>query len=194
MNEELTVMTVDEVVKAAALAASAWATSNGMARATLLRALAKALNDDSGELVRLADEETSLGALRLKSELARTVLQLRRFADAAAAGDIPSSESRPLRKRAPKGPVAIFASGDFPFALSVLGSATAWGLAAGCAVVVKAHPRHPQLSRRVHGLALSVIQQQQLPASLLGFVEGASVELQVQLLNHPQIAAAAFAG
>lgn len=194
MNEAPTVMTVDDVVKAAALAASAWATSNGMARAALLLALAKALNDEAGELVQLADEETSLGVMRLKSELARTALQLRRFADEAAAGTAVPSESRPLRKRAPRGPVAIFASGDFPFALSVLGSATAWGLAAGCAVVVKAHPRHPKLSRRVHELALSVIQEQQLPGSLLGFVEGASVELQAQLLNHPQIAAAAFAG
>ncbi|MGO7984147.1 hypothetical protein ACC691_40630, partial [Rhizobium johnstonii] len=39
----------------------------------------------------------------------------------------------------------------------VLGNDTASALAAGCPVVVKAHPGHPELSRRVAGLAVRTL-------------------------------------
>jgi NADP-dependent aldehyde dehydrogenase len=48
----------------------------------------------------------------------------------------------------PIGPVAVFAASNFPFAFSVAGGDTASALAAGCPVVVKAHPGHPGLSAR----------------------------------------------
>ena len=47
------------------------------------------------------------------------------------------------------GPVLVFAASNFPFAFSVAGGDTASALAAGCPVVVKAHPGHPRLSERV---------------------------------------------
>ena len=47
----------------------------------------------------------------------------------------------------PVGPVVVFAAGNFPFAFSVAGGDTAAALAAGCPVVLKAHPGHP----RCHG-------------------------------------------
>ena len=46
----------------------------------------------------------------------------------------------------PLGPVVVFAASNFPFAFSVAGGDTASALAAGCPVVVKAHPGHPELS------------------------------------------------
>ena len=46
----------------------------------------------------------------------------------------------------PIGPVAVFAASNFPLAFSVAGGDTASALAAGCPVVVKAHPGHPGLS------------------------------------------------
>ena len=46
----------------------------------------------------------------------------------------------------PLGPVVVFAASNFPFAFSVAGGDTASALAAGCSVLLKAHPGHPRLS------------------------------------------------
>ena len=49
----------------------------------------------------------------------------------------------------PVGPVAVFGASNFPLAFSVAGGDTASALAAGCPVVVKAHPAHPQTSNLI---------------------------------------------
>ena len=51
------------------------------------------------------------------------------------------------RMLVPIGPVGIFGASNFPFAFSVLGGDTASAIAAGCAVVIKAHPAHPLTSQ-----------------------------------------------
>src|SRR3712207_9176215 len=50
-------------------------------RATLLRALADALEARRDDVVAVADRETALGPTRLNGELTRTCYQLRLFAD-----------------------------------------------------------------------------------------------------------------
>ena len=50
----------------------------------------------------------------------------------------------------PLGPVVVFGASNFPLAFSVAGGDTASALAAGCPVVVKAHPAHPG-NRRTGG-------------------------------------------
>jgi len=99
-----------------------------------------------------------------------------------------------MRVRVPLGPVAMFSASNFPFAFSVLGGDTASALAAGCSVVVKAHPGHPQTSLRVHSLAQRTLQSLGLPAGLVGMVQGAGHEVGVGLIQHPLIAAGAFTG
>lgn len=94
----------------------------------------------------------------------------------------------------PLGPVAMYAASNFPFAFSVLGGDTASALAAGCSVVIKAHPGHPQLSLQTHAMIRQVLAAQGLPAGLVGLVQGASNDVGVQLVRHPAIAAAAFTG
>ena len=49
----------------------------------------------------------------------------------------------------PVGPVAVFGASNFPLAFSVAGGDTVSALAAGCPVVVKAHPAHPGTSELV---------------------------------------------
>ena len=46
----------------------------------------------------------------------------------------------------PLGPVVVFGASNFPLAFSVAGGDTASALAAGCPVIVKAHPAHPGTS------------------------------------------------
>ena len=138
-------------------------------RAAWLEALAAALEADRGELVAIAHRETHLSETRLDGEVTRTAAQLRFFAGVAREGsyleatlDSPDPSTIPprpdlRRMLRPLGPVAVFTASNFPFAFSVLGNDTASALAAGCAVVVKAHPGHPELSRRTAGLAVAAL-------------------------------------
>lgn len=198
---------IDTAVQQAQAAFAGWQSSDGPARARLLNALAQALEADREKLVELADTETGLGLPRLNGELDRTAFQLRRFAalalngvpfvctdDPAVAGAPPAGHPAMMRVRVPLGPVAMFSASNFPFAFSVLGGDTASALAAGCSVVVKAHPGHPQTSVRVHRLAQEVIQAQGLHDGLLQMVQGAGHEVGVTLIQHPLIAAGAFTG
>ncbi len=198
---------IDAAVQVAHAAFADWQTSEGNSRAALLDALAQALESDREELVALADQETGLCLPRLNGELDRTAFQLRRFAamaqrggafaftdDPAVAGGPPAGHPAMMRVRVPLGPVAMFSASNFPFAFSVLGGDTASALAAGCSVVVKAHPGHPQTSVRVHGLVQRTLQSLGLPAGLVGMVQGAGHEVGVGLIQHPLIAAGAFTG
>ena len=112
----------------------------------------------AAELIAAADAETALGVPRLTGELARVAYQFRFFADIVDDGaflgvviDPPDPSAVPPRPelrrwKVPIGTVAVFAASNFPFAFSVPGGDTASALAAGCPVVVKAHPDHPQTS------------------------------------------------
>ena len=104
--------------------------------------------------------ETALPiAERLAGERGRTVNQLKMFAaliregswvDARIDRGIPGRKPFPRpdirRMLIPMGPVAVFSASNFPLAFSVAGGDTASALAAGCPVVVKAHPAHPATS------------------------------------------------
>lgn len=198
---------VDAAAVAAQAAFASWSASTGNTRAALLRALAAALEADRDDLVAVADEETALGPVRLNGELDRTAFQLRRFADIAergvpfattddpaVAGPPPAGHPAMVRLRVPLGPVAMFSASNFPFAFSVLGGDTASALAAGCPVVVKAHSGHLLLSNRVFGLAQQVLKAQNLPAGLIGMIQGGGSDVGVRLVRHPAMAAGAFTG
>ena len=184
-----------------------WQATDGAQRASLLNALAVALEQDREKLVELADAETGLGLPRLNGELDRTAFQLRRFAtiaqsggafaftdDPAVAGAPPAGHPAMMRVRVPLGPVAMFSASNFPFAFSVLGGDTASALAAGCSVVVKAHSGHLHTSARVAQLARQVIASLGLHEGLVQMVQGAGNQVGVALIQHPLIAAGAFTG
>ncbi|BAL91212.1 putative aldehyde dehydrogenase [Actinoplanes missouriensis 431] len=173
---------------------------DGTDRARLLHAVADTLDAAADELVPLAAEETHLPIPRLTGELARTTFQLRLYADEITAGRVDDVREDPAdpgwptgprpsltRIRVPIGPVLIFAASNFPFAFSVAGTDTAAALAAGCPVVVKAHPGHPKLSRRVAALVSDV-----LPAGAFTLIEGEQAGRDALL--DPRIRAAAFTG
>ncbi|MBA4254640.1 MAG: aldehyde dehydrogenase [Polaromonas sp.] len=192
---------------AAQAAAADFAAQPLASRAALLRALANALEAHRQPLVALADRETALGPVRLNGELDRTCFQLRGFAeqveagaaqpvqdDPAVAGAPPAGRPHLTRVHMALGPVAMFAASNFPFAFSVLGGDTAAALAAGCPVVVKAHPGHPQLSRDVFALAADCLNTLGLNPGVLQLVQGAGIEVGVALVRDPTIEAVAFTG
>src|SRR5215213_4265831 len=79
--EETTTAEVDRLCAAALAAAPALDGMGRARRATLLGALADALEARRDDVVAVADRETGLGPTRLNGELTRTCYQLRVFAD-----------------------------------------------------------------------------------------------------------------
>ncbi len=174
-------------------------------RAGLLRGVAAVLDAHAAELAGLADQETSLGTGRLTGEVGRTTWQLRLLADVAEEGAFAEviidharaaegAQARPDLRRMllPVGPVAVYAASNFPFAFSVAGGDTAAALAAGCPVVVKAHPGHPRTSRRTADLVEQACRDAGAPVGTFSLVHG--FEAGRLLVTDPRIKAAAFTG
>ena len=188
---------VDATCAAAADAAQEYAAAPVSVRAALLTSIADRLDADRDALVALADAETHLGAARLAGEVGRTTGQLRAFAELIASGpeavvDHPAGFPELRRVLVPLGPVAVFAASNFPFAFSVAGGDTASALAAGCPVVVKAHPGHPELSRATARHIADALAAVGLPAGVFALVDG--FEAGAALVQHPAIAAVGFTG
>jgi acyl-CoA reductase-like NAD-dependent aldehyde dehydrogenase len=200
-----TTVELDRICRAALDAAPVLAALPLDRRAELLRAVAAGLEKARAELVGLADAETGLGEVRLGGELTRTRVQLEMFADVVAEGsfteaiiDLPDPTASPAprpdvrRMLRPLGPVAVFAASNFPFAFSVAGGDTASALAAGCPVVVKAHPGHPGLSVLCGQIVSAALASAGAPEGTFAVVQG--VETGRDLVRHPAITAAGFTG
>ncbi|MFK3980817.1 aldehyde dehydrogenase (NADP(+)) [Micromonospora sp. NPDC050397] len=196
---------VDRIGWAAATAAAELAALSLSERAGLLRGIADALDRSRDELVALADAESGLGPARLGGELTRTRVQLEFFADAVEEGSLleavvdpadpaalPAPRPDLRRMLVPIGPVAVFAASNFPFAFSVAGGDTASALAAGCPVVVKAHPGHPRLSVRTGEIVSAALTAAGAPDGSFAVVHG--TEAGRALVTHPAIRAVGFTG
>ncbi|MFE5740449.1 aldehyde dehydrogenase (NADP(+)) [Streptomyces celluloflavus] len=199
---EATAAEVDAAVRAAH-AARAPLADRGL-RAAFLHRAADLLDEAGERVIEAADAETALGPGRLTGELARTTYQLRAFADIVAEGeylgvlidhaDPALTPPRPdlRRYKIPLGVVAVYAASNFPLAFSVPGGDTASALAAGCPVVVKAHPDHPATSELCAALLRRAAADTGLPEGVLGLVHGFRSGL--DLVGHPLITAAGFTG
>lgn len=196
---------VDRRLAAAAGAADEWGQWKPRRRADALSAVADALDARSAELVAAAMQETGLAEARLVGEMKRTTVQLRMFADLLRDGsylrvviDRHDPEfvlgPRPDLRRwlIPVGPVLVFAASNFPFAFSVAGGDTASALAAGCPVLVKTHPGHPETSRRTAEIVRSALAGNGAPEGTFDVIAGK--EAGVQALRDPRVSAAAFTG
>ncbi len=175
-------------------------------RAAFMHAVASALENSGDELIQTAMQETNLPEARLRNERTRTVFQLNSYADACERGEWlearidTANESRTppkpdLRKMlVPLGPVVVFGASNFPFAYSTAGGDTASAFAAGCPVIVKAHPAHAKTSEAVAQLILKVVKEQNLPNGVFAHVLGASVEVGKALVTHDHTRAVGFTG
>lgn len=205
MSQDTTPQQLDSTLALAVTASPVLAASDPGTRASWLRAVAAELDAHSDELVKLAETETHLPSGRLQGEVKRTSVQLGLFADVIEEGsylevviDLPDPEfalgPKPDIRRmlVPLGPVGVFAASNFPFAFSVAGNDTASALAAGCPVVVKAHPGHPETSRRAAELVQSALAGAGAPAGTFALIEG--MDAGVQLVTDDRVTAAGFTG
>lgn len=159
-----------------------------------------------GDLIERANLETALPEQRLIGECSRTVNQLKMFAEIVREGSwleatidraLPDRKPQPKpdlrRMLIPLGPVVVFGASNFPLAYSVAGGDTASALAAGCPVVVKAHPAHPGTSEMVARAILAAAETTKMPNGIFSMVHGAN-EISLHLAKHPATKAVGFTG
>lgn len=175
-------------------------------RAAFMKAIAIELEACGDQLIHTAMEETNLPEARLRGERARTIFQLNSYAAACARGEwmdvridtaIPDkTPPKPdLRKMAVAlGPVVVFGASNFPFAYSTAGGDTACALAAGCPVVVKAHPAHAGTSEMVANAVLKAVADTGMPQGVFAHVHGAAQDIGEALVKHPYTKAVGFTG
>src|SRR5205814_6314821 len=105
---------------------------------------------------------------------------------------LPKADIR--RMLAPLGPIVAFSASNFPLAISIAGNDTASGLAAGCPVVVKAHPAHPGTSELVANAIVKAVKQSSIPEGTFSMLHGKGPEISVALVAHPKTRAVGFTG
>lgn len=196
---------LDQLLARAAAAAPLLAAAEQAERGKWLGAIAAKLIEHREELVGLAEGETHLADARLQGEVKRTGVQLELFTEVLDEGsyveavidladpDFALGPKPDLRRMlVPVGPVAVYSASNFPFAFSVAGNDTASALAAGCPVVVKSHPGHPDTSRRTAELVLAALRESGAPDGAFALVEG--MEAGIELVKDERIKAAGFTG
>ncbi|QRR04230.1 aldehyde dehydrogenase (NADP(+)) [Dyadobacter sandarakinus] len=175
-------------------------------RVHLMRTIADEIEALGPELIATAARESNLPEGRLTGEKGRTIFQWRSYAEAVEKGysldatiDTANAARTPPKPDIRKtnvalGPVAVFGASNFPFAFSTAGGDTASAIAAGCPVVVKAHPGHPDTSRLMaDAISRGVAKSGYPEGTFLHIVCETNEEAQA-LVSHPVIKAVGFTG
>lgn len=206
---EYTFATTDEieyVMHAAGEAFQLYRKAGAENKAFFLEAIAHEIEALGDTLILKAMEETNLPAPRLMGERDRTVMQLKMFAtmvregswveasiDTAMPERVPAPRPDIRKMLIPLGPVVVFGASNFPFAYSTAGGDTASALAAGCPVIVKAHPSHSGTSAMVFNAIQNAIMHCKMPEAVFQHVYGAN-EVGKALVQHPVTAGVGFTG
>lgn len=176
-------------------------------RAVFLETIAQNILDIGDDLIARCVTESGLPRGRIEGERGRTVGQLRMFAAVVRNGDFlgvrvdpaqPERQPLPrvdLRLRfIPLGPVAVFGASNFPLAFSVAGGDTASAFAAGCPVIVKAHPAHPGTSALVGRAIQKAVAECGLPEGTFSLLFDSGFDIGQALVADQRIKAVGFTG
>ncbi|MDE3235510.1 MAG: aldehyde dehydrogenase (NADP(+)) [Bacteroidota bacterium] len=206
MFPDIPLAQIDDVVKDSMEAFRVFKKVSLADRAKLLQQIALELEARSDALIAIASAETHLPEARLQVEMKRTLFQLTSYAVACEKGDwleirIDTADHKrnppkpDIRKMLhPLGPVVVFGASNFPFAYSTPGGDTATALAAGCTVIVKAHPAHAQTSQQVAEVIRTAVKKCAFPDAVFQHIHGSSFETGKALVTHPSIKAVGFTG
>ncbi len=201
--------TSEEITAAAQKAAVAFTAYNNKSpieKAAFLDAIADEIMTLGDDLLNRAMAESGLPSARLTGERGRTTGQLKMFAQLLREGSWVSAcidTAIPDRQPLPKpdlrrmmdavGPVVVFGASNFPFAYSAAGGDTASALAAGCPVIVKAHPAHPGTDELVSQAIISAAKKTNMPDGVYSMVH-CNNEGAISLVTNPAIKAVGFTG
>ena len=180
-------------------------TMPGSKRATFLNQISSLLEKKGGKIVKLANEETSLGKPRLEMELVRTVATLKIFAQLAEnekwqneSMENPKEDSAIgttfSKINLPIGIVVVIGACNFPLAISVVGTDTASALAVGCPVIVKSHPAHAATCQLLADLVCFAMETTGIAPGAFQLLHGKNHEITKKLVLHPKTSCVAFTG
>jgi NADP-dependent aldehyde dehydrogenase len=157
--EKFPVATFEEIQEAIEVAEESFfsfAKSTSQERSELLVKIATEFTKAKNKIQVAYCKESGLSSERFDIEFSRTYNQILLFAhfleksnwNFISENQADSSKNLPklTKNRIPLGPVVVFGASNFPLAYSTLGGDTVSALAAGCPVIVKAHPYHPKTS------------------------------------------------
>ncbi|HOO08804.1 MAG TPA: aldehyde dehydrogenase (NADP(+)) [Cyclobacteriaceae bacterium] len=205
--KDATLAEVDAAMNEAHVAFLSYKNFDGKKRAAFLRAIADEIEALGDELVKTAMGETALPEARIIGERGRTTGHCRMFADYIEEGSwvearidtampdrTPAPKPDIRKKLVPLGPVVVFGAANFPLAYSTAGGDTASALAAGCPVIVKAHPAHAKTSELVAGAIKKAMGKTGMPAGVFQHLHGAGFEVGQALVKHPRASAVGFTG
>lgn len=198
---------VEEALNRAHVAFLSYKNLSGKKKAAFLRAISDEIEALGAELVSTAMRETNLPEARIINERGRTTGHCRMFANLVEEGswvDARVDTAIPDRMPAPKpdmrkmlvpiGPVVVFGAANFPLAYSTAGGDTASALAAGCPVIVKAHPAHLETSKLVAAAIEKATIKTGMPQGVFQHVHGEGFEIGQALVKHPFTKAVGFTG
>ncbi len=198
---------VDEALTLAEKAFETYRHIDKATKAAFLRSISEEIIALGDELIDRAMAETGLPQARLQGERGRTTGQLNLFADMVEEGSwveavidsaLPDRQPAPrpdIRKMLmPIGPVVVFGASNFPLAFSVAGGDTASALAAGCPVIVKAHPAHLGTSALVAEAIKKAAQKYNLPDGVFSILYDDGYTIGEALVKHPKTKIVTFTG
>jgi NADP-dependent aldehyde dehydrogenase len=202
-------ITEQEATAVAAKAAAAfkiYSKKSAEEKAVFLDTIADEITAAGDDLINRAMEETGLPNARLTGERARTTGQLKMFAKLLREGswiDARIDTAIPTRMPLPKpdlrhmlipvGPVMVFGASNFPFAYSAAGGDTASALAAGCPVILKAHPLHAGTDEMVAQAIISAAKKTNMPDGVFSLVFS-DEKTAIQLVKDTAVKAIGFTG
>lgn len=199
-------MNLDTIFSAAQEAFLTYKSISADKKAEFLEKIAEILEENRSAIVLMAGRESNLPEGRINGELGRTTGQIKLFASQVRDGSwveatidpadptrtpLPKADIR--RMLIPIGPVVVFGASNFPLAFSTAGGDTISALAAGCPVIYKGHPAHPDTSKFVGECISQAAEKCGIPAGVFTHVEG-GVKMGQDLVKHPLAKAVAFTG
>ncbi len=192
---------VDKALNAAAAAFIAYSQISLKKRQEFLAAINAQLSSRKEEILEAYQKESSLPLGRAEGEFGRTQGQIQRFIDLLEKGEfLQASINRPtegavLKKMLhPIGPIAVFGASNFPLAFSTAGGDTISAFAAGCPVIVKAHPYHPLTSLLVAQAIQAAVEETQLPKGVFSHLQSDGHELGQLIVMHHLLKGVGFTG
>lgn len=205
--KDATSQEVDQALRDAHQAFLTYKNFDGKRKAEFLRAIAKEIEALGDLLVKTAMEETNLPEARIISERGRTTSHCRMFADYVEEGSYVEAKvdtAIPDRTPVPKpdirkmsvavGPIVVFGAANFPLAYSTMGGDSASALAAGCPVIVKAHPAHAKTSSLVAEAVFKALLTTGMPKGIFQHLHGIGFEVGKALVMHPLTKGVGFTG
>ena len=149
-------------------------------------------------------KESGLNESRFEIEFARTINQIQLFCDFLQNdfNEIASAQKENSELKTPKltkkiipiGPILVIGSSNFPLAYSTMGGDTVSALAAGCPVIVKAHPMHVETSKLVAECVFEVVDEMKFPKGVFSHIIDDSYAVATKLITDPRVKGAGFTG